>query len=58
MTVDPLATLERSIGHQFADRNILQEALSPSSHMKSEHSYERHEFLGDRVLGLLLAASC
>jgi ribonuclease-3 len=55
MTVDPLAMLETSIGHQFADRNILHEALSHSSHIESEHSYERLEFLGDRVLGLLLA---
>ena len=55
MTDDPLATLEKSIGHQFADRNILHEALSHSSYNGSEHSYERLEFLGDRVLGLLLA---
>ena len=55
MTIDPLAMLETSIGHQFADRNILHEALSHSSHIESEHSYERLEFLGDRVLGLLLA---
>ena len=55
MTVDPLATLETSIGHQFADRNILHEALSHSSHVDSQQSYERLEFLGDRVLGLLLA---
>ena len=55
MTVDPLAKLETSIGHQFADRNILHEALSHSSHIDTEHSYERLEFLGDRVLGLLLA---
>ena len=50
MTVDPLATLETSIGHQFADRNILHEALSHSSHIDSKHSYERLEFLGDRVM--------
>ena len=55
MTVDPLATLETSIGHQFADRKILHEALSHSSHIDFERSYERLEFLGDRVLGLLLA---
>ena len=55
MTADPLATLETLIGHQFADRNILHEALSHSSHIDSQQSYERLEFLGDRVLGLLLA---
>ena len=47
MTADSLATLETSIGHQFADRNILHEALSHSSHIDSERSYERLEFLGD-----------
>ena len=55
MTADSFATLETSIGHQFADRNILHEALSHSSHIDSQQSYERLEFLGDRVLGLLLA---
>ena len=55
MAADPLEKLEQAIGHHFADRDILHEALSHSSHTDSQHSYERLEFLGDRVLGLLLA---
>lgn len=55
MTVDSLQTLEKDIGHRFADRGILHQALCHSSHMGSKASYERLEFLGDRVLGLLLA---
>lgn len=55
MTVDSLQKLEQHIGHTFVNRNILQRALCHSSHAGSKTSYERLEFLGDRVLGLLLA---
>jgi len=55
MSADPLEKLEQAIGHQFTDRKILHEALNHSSCTKSSQSYERLEFLGDRVLGLLLA---
>ena len=55
MTADPLQTLEMNIGHSFADRSILHQALCHSSHSGAKASYERLEFLGDRVLGLLLA---
>ena len=55
MTADPLQTLERNIGHSFANRGILYQALCHSSYLGAEASYERLEFLGDRVLGLLLA---
>jgi len=55
MTADPLQKLEKNIGHSFADRNILQQALCHSSYTGAKASYERLEFLGDRVLGLLLA---
>ena len=55
MTADPLQMLERNIGHRFANRGILEEALCHSSHTGAGASYERLEFLGDRVLGLLLA---
>ena len=55
MAVDPLQTLEKDIGHSFANRSILHQALSHSSHKGAKASYERLEFLGDRVLGLLLA---
>jgi len=55
MTADPLQTLEKNIGHSFANRSILHQALCHSSHSGTKTSYERLEFLGDRVLGLLLA---
>ena len=55
MTADPLQKLEQDIGHTFVNRNLLQKALCHSSHAGSKTSYERLEFLGDRVLGLLLA---
>ena len=55
MTADPLHKLEMNLGHSFANRDILQRALCHSSHAGAKGSYERLEFLGDRVLGLLLA---
>ena len=54
-TDDALAVLETAIGHVFTDRQLLVEALTHASHGPSAASYERLEFLGDRVLGLVLA---
>ncbi|MGP9822108.1 ribonuclease III [Salinarimonas sp. NSM] len=56
---DPLGALEARIGHAFSDRDLLQEALthmSASKEGKGAH-YQRLEFLGDRVLGIVVAAS-
>ena len=50
-----LSTLEAEIGHSFADRDLLVEALTHSSAKLRRATYERLEFLGDRVLGLVLA---
>lgn len=51
-----LARLEAKLGHVFADRSLLETALT---HMSAEGSrlgsYQRLEFLGDRVLGLSIA---
>ena len=47
MTADPLQTLEKDIGHSFANRGILQQALRHSSYTGAKKSYERLEFLGD-----------
>lgn len=46
--------LEKEIGHSFSNKEFLIEALTHSSagHQKN---YERLEFLGDRVLGLVVA---
>jgi len=50
-----LAALESAIGHRFARPDLLEEAVThPSAGAKGTH-YERLEFLGDRVLGLIVA---
>ena len=52
--------LEEKIGYQFHDRNLLVTALTHSSYANEKHpdqtqSYERLEFLGDSILGLVTA---
>jgi len=58
LTADALAeALAGRTGHAFADRQRLQRALTHAS-ARSTHAgvdYERFEFLGDRVLGLVVA---
>ena len=61
-----LSTLEAAIGYSFQDRDLLVEALTHASakvpnaqnpgSTSAGTTYERLEFLGDRVLGLVLAA--
>ena len=51
---DDIAALERAIGHTFDDHKLLTEALTHSSAIDVA-SNERLEFLGDRVLGLVIA---
>jgi ribonuclease-3 len=48
-----LATLETQLGYRFSDPSLLKLALSHAS--IGEPSNERLEFLGDRVLGLVVA---
>src|SRR5262249_14897030 len=49
------------LGHVFADKTLLDESLAHSSRLGGRHSrhrsaaHERLEFLGDRVLGLVVA---
>lgn len=54
-----LDEIEARIGHVFADRDLLARALTHPSALsgveKREKSYQRLEFLGDRVLGLAVA---
>jgi len=54
-----LASLEDALGHRFARRDLLIEALTHPSAVRrrgiSRRGYERLEFLGDRVLGLIVA---
>lgn len=51
--------LAETLGHRFAKPNLLLEALThPSAGRRrgiSKRGYERLEFLGDRVLGLIVA---
>lgn len=54
----PVEELEASLGHTFADRAVLKWALTHVSAVgvaKRAQTYERLEFLGDRVLGLAIS---
>ncbi|MDB5424292.1 MAG: ribonuclease, partial [Phenylobacterium sp.] len=56
--VTAVAELERRIGHSFADRELLERALTHGSVTKGSsrvRDNERLEFLGDRVLNLIVA---
>jgi len=46
--------LEEKISHRFQDKKLLKTALTHSS-TGVGYNYERLEFLGDRVLGLVIA---
>ena len=54
-----LARLQKTLGHRFANSDLLGCALTHSSAANGStgerDSYERLEFLGDRVLGLVIA---
>lgn len=54
-----LAAIERILGHRFADRALLVAALAHSSlggrGAARAEGFDRLEFLGDRVIGLVIA---
>jgi len=53
-----LSMLEKSIGYVFQDKDLAMRALTHSSYgdgRRKTPDYERLEFLGDRVLGLMTA---
>jgi ribonuclease-3 len=56
---DPPGDLAKALGHRFAKPELLAEALvHPSAtnrQGRDPHGYERLEFLGDRVLGVIIA---
>jgi ribonuclease-3 len=56
-TDNPLQTLETALGYHFTRRDLLEEALvhASASEINGQASLERLEFLGDRVLGLIIA---
>ncbi len=56
---DRLSPLEDRLGHRFANRALYEQALTHASAVSPDEartkSYQRLEFLGDRVLGLSVA---
>lgn len=54
-----LSKLEAQLGYSFSNPDLLEIALTHSSAIsparRTERSYQRLEFLGDRVLGLVVA---
>lgn len=56
---EPIEALEARLGHSFADRALLARALTHISVLPPDRSrlgsYQRLEFLGDRVLGLVVS---
>jgi ribonuclease-3 len=52
------SSLEKKIGHRFKDKHLLTQALTHVSAIgegKYKISYQRFEFLGDHVLGLVIS---
>lgn len=52
-TPSPLAIFQDRLGYHFDDLSRLEQALTHAS--TGNENYERMEFLGDRVLGLVIA---
>jgi ribonuclease III len=52
---DPYTGLYTALGYTFRDPALLKRALTHSSRKGNRRDYERLEFLGDRVLGLVIA---
>lgn len=52
-----MKTLQKNLGHTFKDKSLLLQALTHPSALPpgQENNFERLEFLGDRVLGLVIA---
>jgi len=60
LNFDNLDALQKSLGYKFKDESLLRRALTHKSTNTSKvaskrKDYERLEFLGDRVLGLIIA---
>lgn len=50
-----LGKISEQIGYSFSDEALLVQALTHGSTQKHKGDYQRLEFLGDRVLGLIVA---
>jgi ribonuclease-3 len=58
MPADEAGRLTQALGYRFSDSALLREALthpSVDSRRSGSSNYQRLEFLGDRVLGLVMA---
>lgn len=57
MTSRGIERLEEALGHSFANPDLLALALTHASAVngREQQTYQRLEFLGDRVLGLVIA---
>ncbi|MFT5520037.1 MAG: ribonuclease-3, partial [Enterobacterales bacterium] len=53
MDSDNLPRLEKILGYKFKDQNLLRQAVSHRSY--GANHYERPEFLGDAILGFIIA---
>jgi len=53
--VTNLRLLEENLGYTFKNKKLLEQALTHSSLSSTQENNERLEFLGDRVLGLVIA---
>ena len=51
--VESFAALEKVLGHEFKDKELLSLALTHRS--RNARNYERLEFLGDSILGFVVA---
>lgn len=54
MSEQNLDDFEKILGHSFSDPGLLEQALTHPS-LSSRPNYQRLEFIGDRVLGLVVA---
>ena len=55
--MENLQKLKKILGYEFKNKQLLRQALTHSSYSsRLSENYERLEFLGDRVLGLTIAA--
>lgn len=54
MTTADLSDLEKKLGYKFGNSDLLITAITHAS-IEKIRNYERLEFLGDRVLGLMVA---
>jgi ribonuclease-3 len=57
MTTRSIDRLQSTLGHSFANPDLLDRALTHASAVngRDQQTYQRLEFLGDRVLGLVVA---